>query len=57
MSLFDHVLNKKPYNTDDLEIGLAIARAQIDIKSRDIQANGPNHKYWLVFDVDKSNAS
>ena len=26
-------------------------------KSRYIQANGPTHKYWLVFDVDKPNAS
>ena len=57
LSLFELRLPKKPYHTDEFANGLAIARAQNAIKSRYIQANGPTHKYWLVFDVDKPNAS
>jgi len=57
LSLFEQRLPKKPYHTDEFANGLAIARAQNAIKSRYIQANGPTHKYWLVFDVDKPTAS
>lgn len=57
LALFEQRLPKKPYHTDDFANGLAITRAKSAIKSRYIQANGPTHKYWLVFDVDSSDAT
>lgn len=57
LSLFEQRLPRKPYHTDDFTNGLAITRAKSAIKSRYIQANGPTHKYWLVFDVDSSDAT
>ncbi len=57
LTLFEQRLPKKPYHTDEFSTGLSIARAQNAIKSRYIQANGPTHKYWLVFDVDSPNAA
>lgn len=57
LTLFSDRLPKKPYHTDDLSLGLSIAKAQRAIKSRYIQPNGPTHKYWLVFDVDTSDAA
>ncbi|WP_338365265.1 replication initiation protein [uncultured Pseudoalteromonas sp.] len=39
------------------QTGAAIARAQNTLKSRYIQANGPTHKYWLIFDVDSPDAA
>lgn len=57
LDLFKARLPAKPYHTDELVTGLAIAKVQHAIKSRHIQPNGPTHKYWLVFDVDKHNAT
>ena len=57
LTLFKDRLPKKPYHTDDLNLGLSIAKAQSAISSRYIQPNGPTHKYWLIFDVDLPNAA
>lgn len=57
LSLFAERLPRKPYHTDDLSAGLTIRTAQQALKSRYIQANGPTHKYWLVFDVDRPGAT
>ena len=57
LALFEQRLPKKPYHTDEFATGLAIARAQNALKSRYIQANGPTHKYWLIFDVDSPDAA
>lgn len=57
LSLFAERVPRKPYNTDDLSAGLTIRAAQQALKSRYIQANGPTHKYWLVFDVDRPGAT
>ena len=57
LTLFEQRLPKKPYHTDEFATGLAIARAQNALKSRYIQANGPTHKYWLIFDVDSPDAA
>lgn len=57
LSLFAERLPRKPYHTNDLSSGLTIRAAQQALKSRYIQANGPTHKYWLVFDIDRTGAT
>jgi len=57
LTLFEKRLPKKPYYSDDLSNGLSIIAAKKAVKSRYIQHNGPTHKYWLVFDVDRLGAT
>lgn len=52
----DH-LPRKPYHCDDLGDGLRIRDVQKAIQARYIQANGPTHQHWLIFDVDRSGAA
>jgi len=54
---FRERLPKKPYHTDDLGAGLRIRDVQKAIQARYIQANGPTHQHWLIFDVDRSGAA
>ena len=57
LKLFEQRLPKKPYYSDDLSNGLSIIAAKKAVKSRYIQHNGPTHKYWIVFDVDRFDAT
>lgn len=57
LDFFRDQLPRKPYHTNDLETGLQIAQLKTAISSRYIQANGPTHKYWFVFDVDSPTAA
>jgi hypothetical protein len=57
LSLFEQRIPAKPYYTDDLSTGLRIRTAQQALKSRYIQHNGPTHKFWLVFDIDRAGAT
>ena len=57
LELFSQRLPRKPYCTDDLSAGLFIRRAMRAIEKRYIQHNGPTHKYWLAFDVDRPHAT
>lgn len=57
LETFAERLPKKPYHTDDLETGLRIVARASARKSRYIQPNGPTHKYYLVFDVDRVGAA
>lgn len=52
----DH-LPRKPYHTDDLGDGLRIRDVQKALQARYIQANGPTHQWWLIYDVDRSGAA
>jgi hypothetical protein len=56
IDLFRERLPAKPYHTDDLNFGLHIAGVDIALKARYIQPNGPTHKYWLVYDIDRPGA-
>jgi len=56
LDLFRERVPHHPYCTDDLGAGLHIRNAQRALKSRYIQPNGPTHKFWLVFDVDRPGA-
>lgn len=58
LDLFEARLPKRPYHAPESiqETGLRIAYAQQAIKSRYIQHNGPTHKFWLVFDIDRPGA-
>lgn len=51
--LFQDRLPARPYHTDDFQNGLRISDAKRAIKSRYIQPNGPTHKYWFVYDIDR----
>lgn len=57
LDLFRQRLPRKPYHTDALGDGLLIRDVQRAIKARYIQPNGPTHRYWLVYDVDRSGAA
>lgn len=50
-------LPRKPYHTDDLGDGLRIRDVKKAIEARYIQANGPTHQWWLIYDVDRSGAA
>lgn len=54
---FRERLTKKPYHTDNLSDGLRIRDVQKAIQARYIQPNGPTHRYWLVYDVDRCGAA
>ena len=57
LEIFSERLPKKPYYTDDLATGLRIVAKETAKKARYIQPNGPTHKYYLVFDVDRLGAA
>lgn len=57
LDLFRDRLPAKPYHTDDLRTGLGINRARYAALCRYIQPNGPTHKWWLVYDVDRPGAA
>jgi len=50
-------LPKKPYCTDDFEHGIKIRSKNIASKAKHIQLNGPTHKNFIVFDVDRNGAA
>jgi len=56
MELFTNRLPERPYHTDDCDYGLKIADLERALKSKHIQPNGPTHKHFLVFDVDRAGA-
>lgn len=56
LTLFGKRLPRKPYHTDDFCTGLRIRDVQKALQARYIQPNGPTHRYWLVYDVDRSGA-
>lgn len=56
LALFRQRLPRKPYHADDLDTGLRIRDVQRALCARYIQPNGPTHRYWLVYDVDRSGA-
>lgn len=56
LTLFCKRLPRKPYHTDDFGTGLRIRDVQKALQARYIQPNGPTHRYWLVYDVDRSGA-
>ena len=57
IDLFSQRLPKKPYHTDSLSSGLRVINRSIAVKSRYIQPNGPTHKFFLVFDVDREGSA
>lgn len=57
LELFSQRLPVKPYCTDDLSSGLFVRSAMSAIEKRYVQHNGPTHKYWLAFDVDRPHAT
>ncbi|MCX2525590.1 replication initiation protein [Larsenimonas rhizosphaerae] len=56
LATFRDRLPKKPYHTDDFGTGVRIRDVALAIQARYIQPNGPTHRYWLVYDVDRSGA-
>ena len=57
LQLFRDRLPAKPYHTDDLASGLLIRSAERAALARYIQPNGPTHRYWLVYDIDRPGAA
>ena len=57
LEFFEDHLPLKPYHTDDLALGLQIRKKAQALKSRYVQHDGPTHKYWFVFDVDRPDAA
>ena len=57
LELFRERLPAKPYHTDDLRAGLQVRSAERAALARTIQPNGPTHKYWLVYDIDRPGAA
>lgn len=57
LEIFEEKIPQKPYFTDDLNFGLNIRKKAEALKSRYVQANGPTHLYWLIFDLDRSGAA
>lgn len=54
LELFQDRLPAKPYATDDLEFGLRITSRVKAIQKKYIQHNGPTHRFWLAFDIDRA---
>lgn len=52
LTLFESTLPKKPYCCDDYFRGISPRTKSIAVKKLHIQANGPTHLRWLVFDID-----
>lgn len=57
LALFRDRLPAKPYHTDDLHAGLQVRNAEHAALARYIQPNGPTHRYWLVYDIDRPGAA
>lgn len=57
LALFRQRLPRKPYHTDNPNHGVRIRDVQRALSARYIQPNGPTHRYWLVYDVDRSGAA
>lgn len=57
LDLFRDRLPAKPYHTDDLRAGLGIDKAARAALCRYIQPNGPTHRFWLVYDIDRPGAA
>lgn len=57
LDLFRSRLPRKPYHTDDLSMGLRVRDVLKAIEARYIQPNGPTHRFWLVYDVDRPHAA
>jgi len=53
LSFFQDTVPARPFATDDFNQGVYRIPKADAIKSRYIQHNGPTHKRWLVFDVDR----
>ncbi|MGP5239809.1 replication initiation protein [Pseudomonas helleri] len=56
VKLFEDYLPRRPYHTDDLISGLKINKKEKAKLARLIQPNGPTHRYWMVFDLDRTDA-
>ncbi len=57
LDLFRERLPAKPYHTDDLRAGLQVRSAERAALARYIQPNGPTHRFWLVYDIDRPGAA
>lgn len=57
LDLFRERLPAKPYHTDDLRAGLGIDKAARAALCRYIQPNGPTHRWWMVYDIDRPGAA
>lgn len=57
LDLFRERLPAKPYHTDDLRAGLQVRSAERAALARYIQPNGPTHRWWLVYDIDRPGAA
>ena len=55
--MFRERLPAKPYHTDDLGAGLKVRSAERAALARYIQPNGPTHRFWLVYDIDRPGAA
>ena len=55
LKTFESLLPEKPYYCDDTG-SLRIAGRDLARSAAHIQFNGPTHKRWLVFDIDRSDA-
>jgi len=55
--LFRQRLPRKPYATYDLKDGIHVRSVEFALRARYIQANGPTHRYWLIFDIDRAGAT
>jgi hypothetical protein len=56
IEIFKDNLPKRPYHSDDFAQGLRINSKENAVKARHIQANGPTHKFWLIYDLDREDA-
>lgn len=57
LAIFRDRLPSKPYHTDQLDTGLRIRDVEKALQARYIQPNGPTHRYWLIYDVDRCGAA
>ena len=55
LKAFESLLPKKPYYCDEMGC-TRIASRELARYAAHIQPNGPTHKYWLVFDIDRHDA-
>lgn len=56
LNLFNEKLPTRPYHADDLTNGLRINKKEKAAHARHIKPNGPTHKLWLVYDLDRRDA-
>ncbi|WP_299262109.1 replication initiation protein, partial [uncultured Kushneria sp.] len=57
LDTFRDRLPQKPYHTDDFGTGVRIRDVAQAIQARYIQPNGPTHRYWLIYDIDRCDAA